>query len=252
MQAIQTAAGNPPTVPRANTRTQAVRLVPPAGERGLAGPRNWSKAGESRSLVGTSCSVADGAVAATRLPSGAQTCGTTRLHGVIVVRNQLRDQIPNVFARCWVMSGRRCSVAAYDFIVVGAGSAGCAVAGRLAAESSSTVLLIEAGGSDRRLAVRAPLAGIRQFGTSLDWGYETDPEPGFADHRDRRAATRSCRPRRGGNSTAARSGTARGDKRSVARVMPSRRLSLVVGFGETATNHVVLHCNSHQLAVDSR
>jgi choline dehydrogenase-like flavoprotein len=46
-------------------------------------------------------------------------------------------------------------VAAYDFVVVGAGSAGCAVAGRLAAESSSTVLLIEAGGSDRRLAVRA-------------------------------------------------------------------------------------------------
>jgi choline dehydrogenase len=74
-------------------------------------------------------------------------------------------------------------VASYDFIVVGAGSAGCAVAGRLAAESSSTVLLIEAGGSDRRLEVRAPLAAIRQFGTSLDWGYESDPEPGCADRR---------------------------------------------------------------------
>jgi choline dehydrogenase len=74
-------------------------------------------------------------------------------------------------------------VAAHDFIVVGAGSAGCAVAGRLAAESSSRVLLIEAGGSDRRLTVRAPLAGIRQLGTSLDWGYETDPEPACADRR---------------------------------------------------------------------
>jgi choline dehydrogenase len=74
-------------------------------------------------------------------------------------------------------------VSSYDFIVVGAGSAGCAVAGRLAAESSSTVLLVEAGGSDRRLAVRAPLASIRQFGTSLDWAYETDPEPGCADRR---------------------------------------------------------------------
>jgi choline dehydrogenase len=74
-------------------------------------------------------------------------------------------------------------VAAYDFIVIGAGSAGCAVAGRLAAESSATVLLIEAGGSDRRLVVRAPLANIRQFGTSLDWNYETDPEPGCADRR---------------------------------------------------------------------
>jgi choline dehydrogenase len=72
---------------------------------------------------------------------------------------------------------------AYDFIVVGAGSAGCALAGRLAAESTATVLLIEAGGSDRRLAVRAPLAAIRQFGTSLDWGFETDPEPGCAGRR---------------------------------------------------------------------
>jgi choline dehydrogenase len=74
-------------------------------------------------------------------------------------------------------------VAAYDYIVVGAGSAGCAVAGRLAAESSAQVLLIEAGGSDRRLEVRAPLAALRQFGTSLDWAYETEPEPGCADRR---------------------------------------------------------------------
>ncbi|WP_306255311.1 GMC family oxidoreductase [Mycobacterium paragordonae] len=81
------------------------------------------------------------------------------------------------------MQARGWSVAAYDYIVVGAGSAGCAVAGRLAAESSSRVLLIEAGGSDRRLAVRAPLANIRQFGTSLDWNYETDPERGCAARR---------------------------------------------------------------------
>jgi choline dehydrogenase-like flavoprotein len=59
--------------------------------------------------------------------------------------------------------------AAYDFIVVGAGSAGCAVAGRLATESSASVLLVEAGGSDRRFSVRAPMAYGLQFGTSLDW-----------------------------------------------------------------------------------
>lgn len=71
----------------------------------------------------------------------------------------------------------------YDFIVVGAGSAGCAVAGRLASESAARVLLIEAGGSDRKLTVRAPLAGIRQWGSALDWGYETEPEPGCFDRR---------------------------------------------------------------------
>lgn len=71
----------------------------------------------------------------------------------------------------------------YDYIIVGAGSAGCATAGRLAAESSATVLLIEAGGSDRRLAVRAPLLAPMQYGTSLDWAFETEPEPGCADRR---------------------------------------------------------------------
>ncbi|GAB3002292.1 GMC family oxidoreductase [Mycobacterium bourgelatii] len=70
----------------------------------------------------------------------------------------------------------------YDFVVVGAGSAGCAVAGRLASESSARVALIEAGGSDRRLTVRAPLAFPRQLGTSLDWAYQTEAEPG-CDHR---------------------------------------------------------------------
>lgn len=74
-------------------------------------------------------------------------------------------------------------LAVYDFVVVGAGSAGCAVAGRLATESSASVLLIEAGGSDRRPTVRIPLASARQYGTSLDWAYETDPEPGCANRR---------------------------------------------------------------------
>jgi choline dehydrogenase len=71
----------------------------------------------------------------------------------------------------------------YDFIVVGAGSAGCAVAGRLATESSASVLLIEAGGSDRRLTIRAPLFAPMQYGTSLDWAYETESEPGCAGRR---------------------------------------------------------------------
>lgn len=71
----------------------------------------------------------------------------------------------------------------YDYIVVGAGSAGCAVAARLAADESRTVLLIEAGGSDFRLSVRAPLAYSSQMGGATDWGFETEPEPGCADRR---------------------------------------------------------------------
>lgn len=72
-------------------------------------------------------------------------------------------------------------MAAYDFVVIGAGSAGCAVAGRLADQSPARVLLIEAGGSDRRLTIRAPLAFPRQLNTSLDWAFVTEPEPGCAD-----------------------------------------------------------------------
>jgi choline dehydrogenase len=72
------------------------------------------------------------------------------------------------------------SAAVYDYVVVGAGSAGCAVAARLAS-ASYTVLLIEAGGSDRRIPVRAPLAYGAQMGGPTDWAFESEPEPGWDD-----------------------------------------------------------------------
>jgi choline dehydrogenase len=68
-------------------------------------------------------------------------------------------------------------VTTYDYIVIGAGSAGCAVAARLAA-ASHRVLLIEAGGSDRRIPVRAPMAYGAQIGGPTDWAFESEPEPG--------------------------------------------------------------------------
>ena len=66
----------------------------------------------------------------------------------------------------------------YDHIVIGAGSAGCAVAARLSEDPARRVLLIEAGGSDRRLETRAPLAFSGLFHTARDWDYFTEPEPG--------------------------------------------------------------------------
>jgi choline dehydrogenase len=65
----------------------------------------------------------------------------------------------------------------YDYIVIGAGSGGCAVAARLSEDSAASVLLVEAGGSNRKLEVKAPLAFAKQFHTKLDWDYWTGPEP---------------------------------------------------------------------------
>jgi choline dehydrogenase len=64
-----------------------------------------------------------------------------------------------------------------DYVVIGAGSAGCAVAARLSENSAARVLLIEAGGSNRKIAVKAPAAFPKQFHTKLDWDYWTEPEP---------------------------------------------------------------------------
>ncbi len=67
--------------------------------------------------------------------------------------------------------------ASYDYVVVGAGSAGCAVAGRLSEDPDTRVLLIEAGGTDRSPNIKIPAAFSKQFKTKLDWDYATGPEP---------------------------------------------------------------------------
>ena len=74
-------------------------------------------------------------------------------------------------------------MATFDHIVIGSGSGGSAVAARLTEDPTVTVLLIEAGGSDRRLEVRAPAAFPSQFHSKIDWDYFTEPEPGCAHRR---------------------------------------------------------------------
>ncbi|HUR86181.1 MAG TPA: GMC family oxidoreductase N-terminal domain-containing protein [Solirubrobacteraceae bacterium] len=67
--------------------------------------------------------------------------------------------------------------ASYDYVVVGAGSAGCVLANRLSADPGVRVLLLEAGGKDRSPNIRIPVAFPKQFHTKLDWDYATEPEP---------------------------------------------------------------------------
>ena len=66
---------------------------------------------------------------------------------------------------------------AFDYIVIGAGSAGAVVAGRLSEDPAVRVLLVEAGGSGRHLNVQIPAAFPKQFKTGHDWEFYTEPEP---------------------------------------------------------------------------
>lgn len=65
----------------------------------------------------------------------------------------------------------------FDYVIVGAGSAGCAVTGRLSEDPGVSVLVLEAGGRDRSPNIKIPAAFAKQFRTKLDWDYSTGPEP---------------------------------------------------------------------------
>jgi choline dehydrogenase-like flavoprotein len=64
-----------------------------------------------------------------------------------------------------------------DYIVIGAGSAGCVLAARLSEDPSVRVLLVEAGGKGVHPNIAIPAAFAKQFKTKLDWDYSTEPEP---------------------------------------------------------------------------
>jgi choline dehydrogenase len=65
----------------------------------------------------------------------------------------------------------------YDYIIIGAGSAGCVLANRLSEDPKIKVLLLEAGGRDNKQDIHVPLAFSKLFKGPCDWTYFTDPEP---------------------------------------------------------------------------
>ncbi|ODN69467.1 Oxygen-dependent choline dehydrogenase [Methylobrevis pamukkalensis] len=76
------------------------------------------------------------------------------------------------------------SEATFDYVIVGAGSAGCVLADRLSEDGASRVLVLEYGGSDRSIFIQMPSAlSIPMNMRRYNWMYESEPEPGLGGRR---------------------------------------------------------------------
>ncbi|MSP95117.1 MAG: dehydrogenase [Alphaproteobacteria bacterium] len=72
----------------------------------------------------------------------------------------------------------------YDYIIVGAGSAGCVLANRLSVDEGARVLVLEAGGRDSHPYIHIPLGlGLMHKKRMFDWGYDSEPEPALNGRR---------------------------------------------------------------------
>ena len=83
-----------------------------------------------------------------------------------------------------LLAGMSQSTRDFDYIIVGAGSAGCVLANRLSADASTRVLLLEAGGPvNDDPAITTPGRWVSLIQSKFDWGYATEPEPGLQNRR---------------------------------------------------------------------
>src|SRR6201992_2303231 len=71
----------------------------------------------------------------------------------------------------------------YDYVIVGAGSAGCVLAARLSEDPNVSVALIRAGGADTAEEIQLPVAWSELFKGPYDWDLDSEPEPGLDDRR---------------------------------------------------------------------
>jgi choline dehydrogenase-like flavoprotein len=71
----------------------------------------------------------------------------------------------------------------FDYIVVGAGSAGCVLAARLSQDPTVRVALVEAGGPDDAAEIKMPVAFPQLFKTKYDWDFTSEPERGLGARR---------------------------------------------------------------------
>ena len=85
----------------------------------------------------------------------------------------------------------------FDYLVIGGGSSGCVVAGRLSEDPATSVALLEAGGMGDSWVITTPAAGVLTVPTKLhNWAFETEPQPGL---NGRKGADRRLLPRSGGH-----------------------------------------------------
>lgn len=71
----------------------------------------------------------------------------------------------------------------YDYVIVGAGAAGCVLANRLSEDPATRVLLLEAGPADKKMEIKIPAAFTKLFKTEVDWDYDTEEQPALNNRR---------------------------------------------------------------------